>query len=203
MRMLFAALTIGVGTAAAATAGSPSFDCSKADGSAEQAVCASDALSALDRELATLYARAINGPHMTDYRAAELRAYQRGWVKGRNDCWKSDPIDVCIRNSYAIRIHEIRRGYSDARVGDNGSTGPFPYICEGLNSVFSVAFVSAGDPLVSLNQGATWLTLPLTPAGSGARYADGAGVEFWIKGTEATFTAPDGRKHACHQDDMG
>ena len=41
-----------------------------------------------------------------------LKAVQRGWVKGRNECWKStDPIS-CIKGEYQLRINELQKIYN-------------------------------------------------------------------------------------------
>ena len=41
------------------------------------------------------------------------------------------------------------------------------------------------------------LTLPQVESGSGARYADSQGNEFWSKGDEATFTLAGQEKRTC------
>ena len=177
----------------------PSFDCTKAESSAEEAVCASDALAALDVEVSRLFGLALNGPNQAD--AATLKAYQRGWIKGRDDCWKADNLERCVRDSYALRIDELRRENADARAEEGGSTGPFAYVCEGIDAGVSASFIQAGDPLAVLRWRETVLVLGLAPSGSGARYqGDEAG--FWSKGDEAVLTF-EGQDHACRLDDIG
>ena len=70
-------LLVSGGGAVAAT---PSFDCAKADSSAEEAICASDALAELDIELARLYRLAVKDDTLGADRLAELKAMQRGWI---------------------------------------------------------------------------------------------------------------------------
>ena len=64
----------------------PSFDCAKAGTSAEEMVCADADLARLDRLVADRYAAAMAAARGLDAGAdeaeAELRAYQRGWIKG-------------------------------------------------------------------------------------------------------------------------
>jgi len=92
-----------------ALADGPAFDCAKAQSDAEQAVCASESLAAMDRELARLYGAALNGPNLTEARATELKAFQSGWIKGRDECWKSSRgVPACGAGAYALRSHEIR-----------------------------------------------------------------------------------------------
>lgn len=70
-------------------AAAPSFDCTKTDSAAAEQVCEDKELAALDQELTRLFALAKNGPHITASRRKELIATQRGWIKGRDECWKS------------------------------------------------------------------------------------------------------------------
>ncbi|MGR3805861.1 MliC family protein [Marinibacterium profundimaris] len=179
----------------------PSFDCAKAESSAEEAVCASPALSEMDVEVSRLFALALNGPNITPDGQDELRAYQRGWVKGRDECWKADDLGTCVRDEYAIRIDELRREYADARAEDGPSMGPYAYVCDGMDAPLSATFVNAGDPVVVLRWLENVRVLPIAMSGSGSRYASDDMV-FWIKGSDATWTQ-DGTDHACQEDDIG
>ena len=40
-----------------------------------------------------------------------LIAEQRGWIKGRNDCWKSDDRRSCVEQAYRLRIAELQARY--------------------------------------------------------------------------------------------
>ena len=79
-----------VGTAVAQ---GPSFDCGNASGSIEEMICNDDELSALDRKLAGVYAAA--SIKATNEHPPVLKAEQRGWLKGRNECWKSEDSRAC------------------------------------------------------------------------------------------------------------
>ena len=85
----------------------PSFDCSKASGQVEELICSDPELAALDVELARLY-RAVSA-QTTGQKLKTLRTYQRGWIKGRNDCWKAVGVGVraCVEVSYRDRIREL------------------------------------------------------------------------------------------------
>lgn len=37
-----------------------------------------------------------------------LKAEQRGWIKGRNDCWRSDDMRGCVAGEYRLRINELK-----------------------------------------------------------------------------------------------
>lgn len=183
----------------------PSFDCAKADSDTEDAICNSPELSALDVEMTRLFNLAIKGKNLTDARRDELRSYQLGWIKGRNECWKSDlGVDACVQQEYALRIAELRTSYADANTESPQSIGPLPYVCDGLDvPVISAVFINVGDPSLAV---LTWrdgfMVMPQVISGSGARYSNGKS-SFWIKGKEAQLTTFDGSVHACKEDVTG
>lgn len=186
-----------------ALAADPSFDCAKAESSAEEAVCASDGLASMDRELARLYLLAVSEPDLSEDRLRELKGTQRGWIKGRDDCWKSSlGLEACVAAEYAFRIMDIRTGYAVSRTVDGASDGPYPYVCEGLDAVLSAVFVTTSEPMVALRWQQNAIALPQEPAASGARYA-AQGYEFWISGSEAMLTTPERGRMGCKRDSMG
>lgn len=75
------------------------------------------------------------------------------------------------------------------------------------NAHITVAWNCDGKPVsadydntrheVRLQIGAELLTLPGAPSGSGARYADAAGNEFWEHQGESTLTLAGGKPQAC------
>jgi uncharacterized protein YecT (DUF1311 family) len=86
----------------------PSFDCSKASGQVEKLICSDPDLAALDLELARFY-RVVSA-QTPGQKLKTLRTYQRGWIKGRNDCWKAVGVGVraCVELSYRDRIRELQ-----------------------------------------------------------------------------------------------
>ncbi|WP_232829467.1 MliC family protein [Tropicimonas sp. IMCC34043] len=193
---------------AAVVGAQPSFDCSAAESDAEKAVCATPSLAELDVELARVYNLAVNGPHATPDRSQSLKETQRGWIKGRDACWKSSlGLETCVANEYAFRIDEIRAGNADAREGDGASLGPFAYECSGLDAGLSATFVNTADPMVVLRWRDNALVLPIAISASGSRYAsdiwEGGPTEFWIKGRDAMFTPPGGAQLSCHEEEIG
>ncbi len=202
------ALVVWLGLPDAARALDPSFDCSKAQSSAEETICGSDALASLDLELARLYKAASTGPNMTPEALGILKATQRGWIKGRDGCWTSDlGVPLCTANEYAFRIFELRQGYADARAEEGASLGPFPYRCEGMGATISAVFVNTLEPMVVLSWADNTVVLPRVESGSGAKYASdawyGGPALFWTQGREAQFAAPGGDETSCQQDDIG
>lgn len=157
-----------VSAALPAAAAGPSFDCGRVEpGSIEAQVCASPDLAALDRQLAAVYAaaraKAKNEHPLT------LAAEQRGWIKGRNDCWKADDKATCVRDAYRLRIAELQ-----ARYRLLPGRGPVFYVCDGQPANEVVATFFATDPPSALvERGDRTSMMFLQPAASGARYAGG------------------------------
>lgn len=103
----------------ASAAQGPTFNCAKAQGEVEQLICSDEALATLDRQLDTVY-RAASAKAIGKL-ASQLRAEQRGWVKGRNDCWKANghptwitatwtvnSVRACVEAQYRLRTSELQ-----------------------------------------------------------------------------------------------
>lgn len=91
------------------TAQGPSFSCAAvAPGSMEALICEDPELSALDRQMAGIWKAALakSGGNRT------LKATQRGWIKGRDECWKETDHAACIKTQYQQRISELQKTYS-------------------------------------------------------------------------------------------
>jgi len=92
--------------AAAAWSANPSFNCAKASSSVEKLICNDAELADLDRSLSSLYSRVMENSSAADQK--RLKTEQRGWVKGRDDCWKSDDMRGCVAREYRYRIDELK-----------------------------------------------------------------------------------------------
>lgn len=197
-------IVVATSASVGADGAEPSFDCTKAESGAEKLVCGDDRLAALDNELQRLFALARDGAHMTEERLGELRAYQRGWIKGRDDCWKAADSAICVRDAYALRIANLRQGYFDARQDDdNGITlGPKVLACDGFNALIGVSFIQTEPQLVTLEWLDRALVLEQKPTASGARYAD-AGTSIWFKGDDARLEVDGGEALACAVEEVG
>lgn len=196
-------LLVALGAAQQAMAASPSFDCTRAQGAVQKTVCEDDMLAALDRENARLYALARKAPGQRAQQKKTLTATQRGWIKGRDDCWKSDDAKACMRDAYVLRIAELRAGLPSAtRRNDKGgaSIGPVPVHCPGDADAMTATFVNVEPSLVDLATKDRSLVLPIAPSGSGARYLgrypEGEAV-FWQKGPDAIVQLPGGKEQNC------
>ena len=165
-------------TSAAPTQGEgPSFDCSKARGAQEQLVCGDPELAALDRQLAETYRQAqakASDP-------ALLRATQRGWVKGRDECWKAADIRSCVSEAYVRGIVDLRIQHGLVQV-----PATVEYRCDDATAHVAAVFYNDPPQAMVLTVGDDQAILPIARSGSGARYA-ASGVEFWEHQGEASI----------------
>ena len=105
---LFTFLSLGYGVSASAQVSDqgPSFDCGKASGTVQKLICSNPDLAQLDRELADIFGRAL--VNLPESERPTARAYQRGWIKGRDECWKAQDVATCVRDEYERRITELQ-----------------------------------------------------------------------------------------------
>lgn len=156
----------------------PSFDCSKAHSSAEQLICKDAGLAALDNELAALYPKAL--ANFSPEQAKTEKATQRGWIKGRNECWKDQDPRQCIESSYQMRITELQ-----VKGGQLMVPSPVLYQCGSKVKLTTYFYPDAKLPAAVINLGPDEQVLAFSvPTGSGARY-EGQNLSLWTKGSEA------------------
>jgi uncharacterized protein len=193
----FVVATVLVFAASAATeAQGPAFDCAKAQGQVEQLICKDAALAALDRKLDGVYKAATakaQGQMLTT-----LRAEQRGWVSGRNECWKAKDADnavyltaswtatsvrECVEAQYRIRTAELQALYQLVT-----PKKPVFFGCQNnpANEVVAT-FFETDPPTARLERGDRTVTAYLVRTASGAKY-EGQNVTFWNQGNEAAVS---------------
>ena len=160
----------------------PSFACGKVEaGSIEGMICGDGELSALDHKLSGVYTAASG--KATNEHPPMLKAEQRGWIKGRNECWKSVDKRKCVRDGYLHRTAELQARYR--LVSYNG---PVHFLCDGNPTNEIVAtFFQTDPPTLIAERGDSVSLLYLQPSGSGAKY-QGSNVTFWEHGGEALIT---------------
>lgn len=165
-----------------AVAANPSFDCQKVRvGSIEELVCKDEELATLDRKLAEVYASATQ--KAVNQHPPMLKAEQRGWIKGRNDCWKSADKRKCVEESYRLRIAELQ-----ARYRLIPETDTVRYVCDGnpANEVIAT-FFQTDPPTLIAERGDSVSMMYLQPSGSGALY-QGRNESLWEHQGEALIT---------------
>ena len=160
----------------------PSFDCSKVEaGSIEALICQDDQLSALDRKMAAVFAAATK--KASNEHPPVLKAEQRGWIKGRNDCWKSDDKRQCIEQSYKLRIAELQARYRLVQ-----ATKPVSYVCNGQPAKEVIAtFFQTEPPTAIAEFGDQTSLMYRQPAASGTKY-QGRNETLWEHQGEARIT---------------
>ena len=177
--MLALGVMVWIGTAMAA---SPSFNCDKVKpGSIEEMICKDEGLASLDRKLADVYAAASK--KAVNERPPVLKAEQRGWVKGRNECWKSDDKRTCLKENYKLRIAELQAQYRLVP-----GKGPIMYACDGdpRNEVIAT-FFQTDPPTLIAERGDQVSHMYLQRSASGAKY-QGRNESLWEHQGEATIT---------------
>lgn len=157
----------------------PSFKCSeKMASSVEDLICKNPDLAAQDRNLAAAYDAALkkagNG-------AKTLKAEQRGWIKGRDECWKSDDKQACVRDSYSQRIVEVQAGY-----GLVAGKGPITFDCGGDGTISATFYQTDPSSLIASYKGQRSLMVAVQ-SGSGVHYT-GQNESFWEHQGEARVT---------------
>ena len=159
----------------------PSFDCRKVRaGSVAELICRDKALIRLDRSLAQAYAQASR--KAATQRPNQLPSEQRGWISGRDECWKSDDKAACVRTAYERRIVELQAHYRLVE-----AIGPVRYACDGdvRNEVTATFFATDPPSLIAERGDASALMLG-ERSGSGARYV-GRNESLWEHQGEATI----------------
>ena len=191
MKRLVICLTALLAGAAYAEEG-PSFDCTHAAGMAEEMICADAGLQALDRRLAEVYGRALAKVRGLEAEA-ELKAMQRGWIKGRNDCWKAAVPRECIAAAYSTRSAELvarwtlDEPYSEAawQCGDDAG-----------NLVYAFYFETE-PPALRLERGEAVVALVQAAEAMGASYEGAFGQMFREEGGTADLIWSDQIEETC------
>jgi uncharacterized protein len=166
----------------AAMAQDLSFDCGKVEaGSIEGMICTDEGLAAMDRKLAEVYTAASH--KAVNEHPPVLKAEQRGWIKGRNECWKDNDKRRCVENQYIRRIAALQAKYRLVPASE-----PVFYTCDGdpRNEVIAT-FFQTDPPTLIAERGDQVSLMYLQPSGSGAKY-QGGNESLWEHHGEAMIT---------------
>lgn len=165
MRKLTLSLLLSWLGAAADADPAPACARPPAAGSIAALVCADAELTALDRRLGEVYAAASR--LATKQHPPRLQAEQRGWIKGRDDCWKAvDDRRACVRDRYVQRIAELQARYRLVEM-----KGPFRWRCDGIAAKELVLhFFATEPPSLIAELGDQDSLMTQQPAASGIHY---------------------------------
>ena len=160
----------------------PSFNCDNVEAnSIEEMICKDNDLAALDRKLSIIYSAAAK--KATNEHPPVLKAEQRGWIKGRNECWKSDDKRACVQDEYQRRIAELQARYRLVQ-----GSGPVRFICdENPADEVIVTFFQTEPPTLIAERGDSVSLMYLRPSGSGTKY-QGRNETFWEHQGESSIT---------------
>ncbi len=160
----------------------PSYACDMVKaGSVEAMVCEDSSLSLLDRKLSDVYAQASR--KAASEHPPLLKTEQRGWIKGRDDCWKNNDKHTCVKTAYQLRIAELQARYRLV-----AAMGPIFYVCDDnpSNEVVTT-FFKTDPPTMIAERGDSVSLMYLQPGASGAKY-QGRNETFWEHQGEAMIT---------------
>jgi uncharacterized protein len=167
----------------------PTFDCAKAQGEVEKLICSDESQAMFDRKLDAVYQAAT--AKATGKLVTQLRAEQRGWVKGRNDCWKAngqqtwitatwtvDTVKGCVEAQQRLRISELQSVW---RLVPPKTVS---YVCQNnpANEVV-VNFFETDPATIRLERGDRTVTMWLVGTASAGSY-EGQNVSLAHKGNE-------------------
>ena len=160
----------------------PSFRCDNDQlSSMARLVCQDSDLAVLDAQLTQVYeaatAKAINEhPPL-------LKAEQRGWIKGRDECWKRDDKRQCVQDSYLMRIAELQARYRLIT-----PSAEVRYQCDDIAAKEVVVSYFATKPGTLIAEFGDSVSLMYhQPSASGSRY-QGRNESLWEHHGEARIT---------------
>jgi uncharacterized protein len=176
--LLLAGVAFGTPAAVLADA-APAFNCGQAAGEVEQLICRDAELAALDRRMSSVWAKTVQA--LPADVAAREKVVQRGWIKGRNDCWKASDLRACVETSYETRLVELQ-----IKVGQLQAPTAAGYLCsQDPGKPFTASFYNDTDPKSAvLTWGNDQVIAFVAMSASGARYTT-TDVEFWEHQGEA------------------
>ena len=133
-------------------------------------------LASLDRKLAEVYEAATR--KAVNEHPPTLKAEQIGWIRGRNDCWKSNDKRSCVEAEYRQRIVSLQARYRLVP-----GTDPATFFCDGdrRNELVVTFFPTDPRTLIAERGDATSLM-----------YRESAGPEARYVGRNETFIEKEG-----------
>jgi len=180
-------------------AASPSFNCAKADGRAEELICGDKELASMDVEATRLFRLVRDRAKRPEGEKKALNDDHTRWLKVRDECWIAGDIRTCILASYAVRIHSLRQHHAEARASDDtGITrGPFELRCKDLKQPVQATYIRS-DPPVSTVQLPDSMHVGI---GAGKRYVergtDGEELAVWTLDSDPVLKLANGAKYRC------
>lgn len=110
MKLLLIVTTLLATAPLQAAAADNQINCQAKDlGTVDQLICSDSELLKHDQLLAEVYQQALL--KAANEKPPLLKAEQRGWVKGKADCWKEEDKKACAAELYTQRIAGLQARY--------------------------------------------------------------------------------------------
>jgi uncharacterized protein len=110
MKLLLIVTSLLATTQLQAAAADSQINCQAKDlGTVDQLICSDQELLKQDQQLAEVYQQALL--KAVYEKPPLLKAEQRGWVKGKAECWKEEDKKACTSTLYTQRIAELQARY--------------------------------------------------------------------------------------------
>jgi uncharacterized protein len=110
MKLLLIVTTLLATAQLQAAAADNQINCqAKGLGTVDQLICSDPELLKQDQQLAEVYQQALL--KAVNEKPPMLKAEQRGWVKGKAECWKEEDKKGCASTLYIQRIAELQARY--------------------------------------------------------------------------------------------
>jgi uncharacterized protein len=110
MKLLLIITTLLATAQLQAAAADNQINCLAKDlGTVDQLICSDSELLKQDQQLAEVYQQALL--KAVNEKPPLLKAEQRGWVKGKAECWKEEDKKTCASMLYTQRIAELQARY--------------------------------------------------------------------------------------------
>jgi uncharacterized protein len=110
MKLLLLVTTLLATAQLQAAAADNQINCQAKDlGTVDQLICSDQELLKQDQQLAEVYQQALL--KAANEKPPLLKAEQRGWVKGKAECWKEEDKKACASTLYTQRIAELQARY--------------------------------------------------------------------------------------------
>lgn len=110
MKLLLIVTTLLATAQLQAASADNQINCQAKDlGTVDQLICSDPELLKQDQQLAEVYQQALL--KAANEKPPMLKAEQRGWVKGKAECWKEEDKKGCASTLYIQRIAELQARY--------------------------------------------------------------------------------------------
>ncbi|MFY8273369.1 MliC family protein [Pseudoalteromonas sp. SSDWG2] len=150
----------------------PSFHCNAVSNQVQKTICNNEQLAQLDKQLDVVYHAALKTV-INNQEVITLKATQRGWAKGRDECWKAQNINHCVESSYQQRIDNLRLTYDLLKPYKQES-----YQCVG--QTITVQYYDTSVPRVKVSDGMNVWLMQQIQSEVGKKYT-GRNESLWVQ----------------------